>query len=301
MILVAGGTGHLGAALIPRLLARGMDVRILTRDAARARRRLGSSPEFVEGDVRNPGSLDTAMRGVDAVVSAITGFGPGGDGTRAVDCEGNANLIRSAEAAGVHRFVLLSLHGAAPDHPMKLARMKYRAEQLVRASSLDWTILRPTAFMELWAGIVGDPIERQLKTTVFGTGDNPINFIAERDLAQIVELVLAEPRYAGAVLELGGPDNLSFNQLVRQIEAATGSSAKVRRIPMPVLRLSALLTGPVRPDVAGMIQAGIGFATADMRFDPAETQRCFPDVELSHMADVVGSRFARLPAPAQAS
>jgi len=293
MILVAGGTGHLGGELIPRLTAGGTSVRILTRDPARTQRRLGNSAELVEGDVRNPGSLETAMRGIQAVVSAITGFGPGGDGPWAVDFEGNRNLIRAAEAAGVRRFVLVSMRGAAADHPMELGRMKYRAEEALRASRLSWTIVRPTPFMELWAGIVGDPIEKSVKTTVFGSGDNPINFMAERDLAQIVELVLTKPGFERAVLDVGGPDNLSFNQLVQQIEAASGRPAKVRHVPMPVMRLSALLTKPFRPDVAGMIQAGIGFATADMRFDAAETHRRFPTVEPSHMVDVVELRFGR--------
>ncbi len=297
MILVAGGTGHLGAVLIPRLMAGGMGVRILTRDPDRARRRLGNSPEFIEGDVRNPASLEIAMRGIDAVVSAVTGFGPGGDGPRTVDFEGNRNLIRAAEAAGVHRFVLLSVRGAASDHPMELARMKHRAEQTLRASSLAWTILRPTPFMELWAGIVGDPIEKAVKTTIFGSGDKAINFMAERDVAQIVELVLTEPGFERAVLDVGGPDNLTFNQLVHQIETAAGHPAQVRHIPVPVMRISALLTRPFKPDVAGMIQAGIGFATADMRFDAGEMYRRFPTVELSHMVDVVGLRFGRSSLP----
>jgi uncharacterized protein YbjT (DUF2867 family) len=297
VILVAGGSGHLGGELIPRLIARGMGVRILTRDPVRARQRLGDSPEFVEGDVRNPGSLESAMRGIDAVVSAITGFGPGGDGPRAVDFEGNRNLIRAAEAAAVHRFVLLSMRGAAADHPMELARMKHRAEEALRASRLGWTILRPTPYMELWAGIVGDPIEKAGKTTVFGSGDNAINFVAERDVAQMVELVLTGPTFERAVIEVGGPDNLTFNQLVRQIETATGHPAQVRHLPVPVMRLAALLTRRLKADVAGMIQAGIGFATAEMQFDTTEMHRLFPTVELCHMVNVVDWRFGRRKRP----
>jgi uncharacterized protein YbjT (DUF2867 family) len=297
VILIAGGTGHLGAELIPRLMSGSTRVRILTRDCDRARQRLGSSPEFVEGDVRNPGSLQTAMRGVDAVVSAVTGFGPGGHGPLAVDFEGNRNLIGAAEAAGVRRFVLLSMHGASSDHRMELARMKHRAEEALRASGLNWTILRPTAFMELWAGIVGDPIVKAGKTTVFGRGDNPINFVAERDVARIVELALVEPGLERTVLDVGGPDNLSFNQLVAQIEAAAGRTAAVRHVPLPVMRLSAWLTKPFKPDVAGMIDAGIGFDTSDMRFDATELQRRFPKLELTGMAEIIGSRFGREPAP----
>src|SRR5258708_19607366 len=124
------------------------------------------------------------MRAIDAVVSAITGFGPGGDGPRSVDFEGNRNLIRVAEAAGVDRFVLLSMRGAAAGHPMELARMKHRAEEALRASRLTWTIVRPTPFMELWAGIVGGPIETRIKTTLFPSRPKAPNFTAHPGLAQ---------------------------------------------------------------------------------------------------------------------
>lgn len=296
MILVAGGTGHLAAELIPRLLAGGTRVRILTRNCDRARRRLGDLPELVEGDVRNPESLAKAMRGVDAVVSAVTGFGVGADGPRAVDFEGNRNLVRAAEAAGVRRFVLLSMHGASANHRMELARMKHRSEELLRASVLDWTILRPTPFMELWAGIVGDPIAKAGKTLVFGTGANPINFTAERDLARIIELVLLDHRLGRAALDVGGPGNLTFSRLIAQIESATGRTASVRHIPLVPMRLAARLARPFRPDIAGMIQAGIGFDTSDMRFDATDLRREFPSLQLTGMADVILSRFGSAPA-----
>src|SRR5437660_4676467 len=155
MILVAGGTGHLGIELVPLLTARGKPVRVVTRDPDRARQRLGETPELAKGDARSPRTLEAALKDVDAVVSAMTGFGPGAPGPRAVDYEGNLNLIRAAESAGVRRFVLVSMHGAAPDHPMELARMKYRAEEALRASRLDWVSVRPHRFMDLWAGIAG--------------------------------------------------------------------------------------------------------------------------------------------------
>jgi NADH dehydrogenase len=291
MILVAGGTGHLGAHLVRRLADGGSRVRILTRNSDRARNRLGDGPELVEGDVRSPDSLRMAVAGVEFVVSAVTGFGPGGQGPQAVDDEGNGNLIRAAEEAGVRRFVLLSMRGASPDHPMELARMKHRAEQTLRASRLNWTILRPTPFMELWAGIVGDPIEKTGKTTVFGRGDNLINFVAESDVAEIIQLALVEPRFEHAVLDVGGPDNLSFNQLVRKLEAAIGRTAAVRHVPVSVMRLAALLTKPFRPDVSGMIAAGIGFETGDMRFDPSEMRSVVSPMELTSVAEVIGSRF----------
>jgi uncharacterized protein YbjT (DUF2867 family) len=292
VILVIGGTGHLGTALIPRLTARDSHVRVLTRDPERARQHLGDAPEFARGDVRDPRSLTAAMHGVERVVSAVTGFGPGGIGPRVVDFEGNVNLIRAAEAAGVRRFVLLSMHDARSDHPLELARMKCQAEDAVRASRLDWTIVRPTAFMALWAGIVGDPIVNKGKTIVFGKGDNPINFISERDAAHFVELAIFDPDLSGAVLEIGGPDDLTFNQVVQQIEVAAGRTAAVKHVPLPVMRLAQLLLRPIKPDIAAMIRAGVAFDTMNMRFDAAELRRRFPQVQLTSLAAVVDLQLA---------
>src|SRR5207253_2959851 len=147
MILVAGGTGHLGIELVPLLTARGIPVRVVTRDPDRARQRLGETPQLAKGDARNPHTLEAALKGVDAVVSAMTGFGPGAPGPKAVDYEGNLNLIRAAEAAGVRRFVLVSIHGATAGHARELWQMKYRAEEALPASQLDRVIVRSNAYV----------------------------------------------------------------------------------------------------------------------------------------------------------
>src|SRR5437016_13040637 len=109
MILVAGGTGHLGVELVPLLTARGIPVRVVTRDPDRARRRLGETPQLAKGDARNPHTLEAALNGVDAGGSAMTGFGPGASVPKAVDYVGNLNLIRAADAAGVRCFVHVTL------------------------------------------------------------------------------------------------------------------------------------------------------------------------------------------------
>lgn len=287
MILVTGGSGHLGSELVPLLQAGGLRLRILTRNPERARQQLGDGLEFVAGDVCDVHSLEAAVNGVRTVVSALTGFGPGGRGPRAVDYEGNRNLVNAAEEAGVERFVLLSMHGASAEHPMELLRWKYRAEEMLRASRLDWRIVRPTVFMELWAGIIGNPILKNGKATVFGRGDNPINFTSVRDLARFVELAVLESGLSQQIIDVGGPENLTFNQLVEEIVSITGRKASVRHVPIPVMRLIRQLMRPIRPDIAGMIEAGIVTDTVDMSFDAVHQQHRFPQIELTRVAEVV--------------
>ena len=300
MILVAGGTGHLGVELVRLLTARGIPVRILTRDPDRARQRLGETPQFAKGDARSLNTLEAALKGVDAVVSAMTGFGPGAPGPRAVDYEGNLNLIRAAEAAGVRRVVLVSIHGATADHAMELWRMKHRAEEALQASGLDWVIVRPNAFMELWAEIVGEPIFKNGKATVFGRGDNPINFNSAVDVARFVELALFDPGLSRTILSVGGPENLTLNELVGQIERAAGRKAAVKHVPLAMMRLMSFVMRPLKPDVAAMIQGGIAFDTVDMTFDASDLRRRFPQIELTRMADVVGRHRTAAPASTSA-
>lgn len=280
MILVAGGAGHLGAELVSLLAAAGRHVRVLTRDPEHARRRLGQGPEIVAGDVRRQESLEPAFEGVDCVISAMTGFGPGGAGPRAIDLEGNKTLIRMAESAGVDRFVLMSMHGAAPDHPMHLLRMKHAAEEVLRAAALEWVIVRPTVFMELWAGIVE-------RSTVIGRGDNPVNFVSVRDVARFVQLAVFDPALSRQSVDVGGPENLTLNEFARQVGTAKGRRDPIRHIPRFALTIARLALRPLRPDLAGLIEAAIAMDSVPMTFDATDLQRRFPQVRLTRLAELL--------------
>ena len=289
MILVAGGTGHLGTALVGLLAARGTRVRILSRNPTRARSLVPESVEIVAGDIRVGSSLEAALAGVETVISVVTGFGPGGSGPQKVDLEGNPNLIDAATAAGVKHFILISIHGAASNHAMELYRAKFMAEERLRASALDWTIIRPTVFMELWAGIIGDPLLKTGTATVFGRGENPINFVSVRDVARLIEQAVVDPLLRGRTLDVGGPESLSANRLVEIIAESNGRPAKARHIPVAALRLGALALRPFRPDIAGLLQAAVLMDTSDMRFDSAEVTP-LPHVRPTRLVEIVRQR-----------
>jgi NADH dehydrogenase len=292
VILIAGATGHLGTALVELLTLHGRRVRLLTRDPSRARRLLAKDHELVTGDVCKPPSLTSALVGVETVVSAVTGFGPGGGGPRAVDLHGNENLIAAAEAAEVKHFILVSMYGARPDHPLELYRAKFFAEERLRKSRLAWTIIRPTVFMELWAGIVGDSLIKNGKATVFGRGDNPINLVSVRDVARFVEMAVVDPRLRGATLDVGGPENLTLNDVVETLAATSGRPATARHISLTALRVGSLLMRLLKPDLAGLIRAAILMDTSDMSLDPGELAAGYPEIELTHLADIVRGKYA---------
>ncbi|MGH2867248.1 MAG: SDR family oxidoreductase [Solirubrobacteraceae bacterium] len=251
MIAVAGGTGRLGTRLVRRLTDRGLPVRVLTRDPSRAQHLAGAA-EIVTCDVRDRASLPAALHSVATVVSAVHGFaGPGRVSPKSVDQQGNANLIDAAAEIGAD-VVLMSVVGASAEHSMELFRAKHAAEEHLRASGVGWTIVRATAFVELWAEIMTKPI-------VFGRGENPINFVSVDDVAAVLERAVMDAELRGRVIEVGGPQNLTFNELAGLLGDVRGRPAKVRHVPRRLLRAIA--------PFARQPRAALAMDTIDMTFD----------------------------------
>src|SRR5437762_402203 len=241
MILVAGGTGRLGTRVVGRLQARGLQVRVLTRERARAAHLDGPGVEIVEGDVRDMSAVRRAVVGAQSVISAIQGFaGTKHASPTTIDREGNRNLIQAAREAGVVHFVLISVKDAAPNHPMDLMRMKYAAEQDLKASGLTWTIIRPTSYIETWCEVLGRPLLEKGKTQVFGRGHNPINWVAASDVAQFVELAVVDAGMRGEAIEVGGPENLSMTAFLDVFQREAGLAGKVGHVPPLAMRLTAI-------------------------------------------------------------
>ena len=292
MIVVAGGTGTLGTRLVPVLAGQGLPVRVLTRDPARARDLAEQGVKLARGDVRDPGSVAKALDGATTVVSAVHGFaGPGGVSPATVDRAGNACLISAAARCGAD-FVLVSVVGASPGHPIGLFRAKHAAEQELRASGVPWTIVRATAFMETWATIMDRMLQSSAKIVVFGRANNPVNFVSAGDVAALLSEAVTNSDLRGQVLELGGPDNLTFTQFAAIFQEVAGSNATVRRVPRQVLRAIGLLTAGIKPALARQVRAALVMDTLDMTFDDPATRRAFPGLPNSDVRSALKDLLA---------
>jgi uncharacterized protein YbjT (DUF2867 family) len=233
VILVAGGTGRLGTELVGHLVARGEEVRVLTRDPARA----AHLPPvgLVVGDVRRPEDVARAVRGADAVVSAVHGFAGRGVSPASVDRDGNACLVDAAAAVGAH-VVLVSVLGAAPGHPMELSRMKAAAEEHLRGSGAPWTVVRAGPFVELYRDLLRRTAGRAGRPLVFGRGHNPVTFSSVPQVAAAADRALTDPGCRDTVLEVPGV-TMTFDELAATLEGELGAGARrPRHVPRPVLR-----------------------------------------------------------------
>lgn len=292
MILVAGGSGRLGTLVVNRLVERGLRVRVLSRELAPAARSTDDQIEWVTGDVRDPRCLGPALAGADTVVSAVQGFtGTGGNSPATVDCGGNANLIDAAKIAGAD-LVLLSIVGAGADSPMELFRMKHAAEQYAIASAIPTTIVRATAFLELWVELLQKTAARSGRPLVFGRGDNPINFVSVNDVAALVELAVTDATTRGTALEIGGPDDLTLNQLAQAVQDATGRAGTPRHVPRSALWLMANTIGRVKPALGRQARAALVMDSTDLTFDASPLHRAYPELATTTLADVLADRVA---------
>jgi uncharacterized protein YbjT (DUF2867 family) len=276
MILLVGASGRLGSVVAELLLAQGKAVRAMTRTPLNLTHLKQHGAEVVSGDLRDPASLLRACQGVERVVTAAHALdGKGGNNPHTVDDAGNRQLIDAAKAAGVQHFIFLSILGVSLGAPLEFFRIKYHTEEYLRASGLNFTILRPGAYMELWAQLIGQPLLAQGKVTIIGRGTNPINFVAVEDVARFVSIALEDPRARNTLIEVGGPENLTMNQLAEIFERTSGRQAQKRHIPLPLMRVMSILMQPINPAMSRLIRNGIYMDTANLHYDTTATARTF--------------------------
>lgn len=273
MILTCGATGDLGGRVVRRLVEDGQPVRALVRPTSDARELERLGVEVVRGDLRDPASLGPALAGVDTVVTTANALSRimGGDKDLTladVDVDGNRNLVRAAEDAGVRRFVFVSAAGL--DQGMgahaPLAAAKLATEVLLRHSPMPSVMVRPDMFQEIWLAAVGglDPVNG--KAMVYGKGDTPHRYVASDDVAALIAHV-AVSEQVPSVVEFGGPEALTVNEAVAAFREATGRSMKARHVPRPVLSAASRLLARPKPALASLMAMALHSDTHPSAWD----------------------------------
>ncbi|MCP4543488.1 MAG: SDR family oxidoreductase [Chloroflexi bacterium] len=290
MILVVGASSTLGSVVARRLLEKKKAVRAMSRTPEKIADIEQVGAQVVQGDLRDPDSLRRACDGATTVIaSAHSLLGRGDERSELVDDKGHRDLIDAAQEAGVQHFVYISGMFAAPDHPVPFARYKYNVEQYLKASGLDYTIIRASAFMETHAHeMIGKPILEKGQITLLGKGQSPRNFVAVKDVTQFVLLALENPDARGKI-QVGGPDNFSNMQVVSLYEQMSGRKAKVRHVPRPVLSIMSRLLRPFHPGLSQAMAAGLYFDVHGEAFDMTSTLQQYP-MELTSLQEWVRTR-----------
>jgi uncharacterized protein YbjT (DUF2867 family) len=278
MILVAGGTGFVGAGIVRELARRGRPVAVLSRRADKVAKRFpGLNVEARQGDVTDPASLPAALAGIETIIgcqqfpnSPIENPGKGYTFEK-VDAEGTENLVAAAKAAGVKHYIYLSGVGASPAG-RHWFRAKWRAENAVRESGLTYTIIRPT-----WVyGPEDKSLNRFLGMSRFlpfvpligAAGKQQMQPVFIDDVGRAVAESLENAAAAGQLFELGGPEVMSMSDVVRTALQVSGKTRLLLPSPKPVMKLAAsiLQFAPGKP----LSPNAVDFITAEATAEPSD-------------------------------
>ncbi|HYG56775.1 MAG TPA: complex I NDUFA9 subunit family protein [Symbiobacteriaceae bacterium] len=277
-VLVTGGTGFIGSHIVRALQRHGYDVAVMSRNAAR----VPAGVEARRGDVSDPASLQQAMAGVDAVVCAVQFPNHPVENPRrghtymAVDGEGTERQVAAARAAGVQRIIYLSGAGTREGQTAPWFQAKLRAEKAVRESGIAYTIFRPS-----W---VYGPEDRSLNKfvtfarflpfiPVIGSGRTQVQPVFVADLAEAVARSLSNSAATGTTYEIGGPENLTMDQIIQTMLQALGKSRPLIHHPAWLMKwltlpLTLLPSPPLSP-------AAVDFVLMEEPVDNAPLLRDF--------------------------
>ena len=253
MILVTGSTGFVGQEVVRKLVALNQPVRVLVRHPetknpfAHLR-----GVEVVQGDVLKPETLAAAMIGVQAVIHLVGIITETSRVTfEEAHTEATRHVLAAAKGAGVGRWVQMSAIGTRPHARSRYHKTKWAAEELVRNSGLDWTILRPSLIygydekdrlLNLLRLVLSWPLDViQLNSfPLLNGGEALIQPVSVREVAHCFAHAPTKESAIGRTFDLVGPVAMSWREMTFKILAALGKKGLYEEIPL-LLLLRALL------------------------------------------------------------
>jgi len=247
-VAVFGGTGFVGSYILDELLAQGHQAKLLVRFGSESKLESFSNIESVFGDVSSLESIEETLSGCDAAINLIGLIRefPSKEITfEDLHFQSAKRVIHAAEKAGVKRFTLMSANGVKPNGtPYQTS--KWLAEQVLKGSTLDWTIFRPSLIfgdprgrVEFCSQLRDDMLSLPIPAPLFHRGLIPKNAgefemspIHVKNVATIFVDALSKESTFGKRYDLGGPDIFTWKQLIKQI--ATGVGKIKWTMPAPV-------------------------------------------------------------------
>ncbi len=269
-VFVTGGTGFVGNEVVRQLVAQGHEVSALVRSGSEDKLAMGTSSQVQihPGDVTQPDSLLPAMQGCDAVihlVGIIREIPAKGVTFKRLHVEGSRHVIDAAVSQGITRFLQMSANGVRLEATIDYHQTKWQAEQFLRDTALDWTILRPSLIFGRggeFVNMLADLIRKLPVIPVIGDGQYRLQPVSVIQVAESFVKALTLPESIGEIYHLGGSKSYTYDEILDLTGKALGKD-KVHKIHQPVFMVKPfvkLLEGfekfPLTQDQLAMLLEG---------------------------------------------
>ncbi|WP_274363432.1 complex I NDUFA9 subunit family protein [Paenibacillus thermotolerans] len=245
-VFLTGASGYVGSAILSKLVAQGFDVCCLVRRRKAGAAAGGDTVTEIEGDLLKPETYEHALGQCDAVIHLVGIIRENprkGVTFERIHKDGTGKLIDAcarsgfAEAGGNRRFIHMSALGARQSTDSAYFRTKWEAEERLRASGIPYVIFRPSVifgprdeFVNMLAGLVKLPL-----TPVIGDGQYRMQPVSLSTVSDVFVKALTEGP-TGAAFDVGGPDQLTYDNMLREIAAAMGRSVRLMHVPLPLMK-----------------------------------------------------------------
>lgn len=271
-IAITGGTGFVGAHLAHKLLHDGYNVVLIARglDQRNAKILKLNQSQFFASDLSNVDVLTTAFAGCDAIVHCAGINREIKSQTYArVHVQGTRNVCEAATRVGANKIILISFLRARPRCGSAYHESKWAAEEIVRASGLDYTILKPGVVYGLGDHML-DHLSHALRTfpvfTSIGMSEKSLRPLAIEDLVTVIEAALKDPRLSRKTFAVIGPEQITLREAARRVGAAIGKKPLIFGMPVALhyvlawlaertMKIPITSVGQVRMLSEGMVEA----------------------------------------------
>ncbi len=285
MILVVGSTGFLGSEICRRLTVLGKPVRGLVRSTSGAEKVAqlkDMGVETVTGDLRDPHSIAAACQGADTVITTATttvSMQPG-DSIPVTDQQGQLDLVKAARQAGVHKYVYISV--PQDMEPCPLTTAKRAVEQAVMSSGMEYTILCPSIFMEVWLSPALGFDHPNAKATIYGDGHAKNSYVSLGDVAEYAVQSLDNAAARNTLFELGHPQMHSLLEVVHIFEQSSEKSFDLQFVPTSALEAQRdAATDPLQISFSAMMHN----MARGIHVNSSKAQKAFPDIQLKSVKE----------------
>lgn len=245
-VLIAGATGYLGRFAAMAFKDAGYYTKVLVRNPGKFKAERIPADEMVQAEITRPGTLLNICNNIDIVFTSV-GITSQKDGLtyHDVDYQGNLNLLNEAVKSGVGQFIYISVLNGRKFRDLKICREKERFVDALRSSGLNYRIIRPTGYFSDMGEYM--KMAKKGKVYLFGNGNNRINPVSGRDLAQFSIDAINNEEKEPAV---GGPETFTHNDIAKLAFDVLERPAKISHIPAVlvkcIIKVMRLITGSKR-------------------------------------------------------